>query len=602
EKAAMIETGDYDLLSSLIYDYTWANRHNMYVTQPYISSDYLTVYRQEPGKNRRLALPEGAYIASVSKFQPPDNVAVTYYSTLQECVDAVFRGDEDYTFVSSYEADYYRDVPKYHTLKFRTLQADPFELSIGVSKEKDPILFSIIEKALNSVSSDEMADIIRNYVTHSESYSFSDMIYTNPVQFTMIAGGVIAAILSSVLFFSLYQVNRKKNKVLAEANVAKSEFLSSVSHDIRTPMNAIIGFTDTCLDEPLSEMEMKENLLKIRYSSAYLLGLINDVLDMSKIESGKFKLRPNKVILEDFMETIISTIQPMADKKNIAFIVDTKEIAGKYAIVDELRVQQIFINLLSNAVKFTPPGGKVECIAENVWRKDGKARDRMIIRDNGIGMSSEFLNHLYEPFQQEKPSGFTGNTGTGLGLSIVNKLVAAMGGTISVKSELGKGTEFVVELEMEVGYDGEAPIRASQISECTDQIDFSGKHILLVEDHPLNQQIAIRLLQKKRAEVTVAENGQIALDLFTCTADGHFDAILMDIRMPIMDGFSATKAIRSLDRADAKTIPIIAITANAFDNDVEQSIAVGMNAHLAKPVESQKLYAVLSAAFQERHS
>ncbi|MEG0918700.1 MAG: transporter substrate-binding domain-containing protein [Anaerovoracaceae bacterium] len=599
EKAEKIKTGKYDLLSTLSYDYAWANQNNMYVTQPFISSDYLTVYRKEPGENRRLALQEGTYISNFVQSTLSDNVTVTYYPSVEKCVEAVSRNEIDYTFVSSYEADFYGEFPKYRNLKFRTLQTDPCQLSMGVSKKADPLLFSIIEKAMNSVSTDEMADIIRGHVTHSTSYSFLDMIYSNPVEFTMIAGGIIGTLLLALLFFALYRVNRNKNKVLAEANEAKTEFLSGVSHDIRTPMNAIIGFTDMCLSEPLTQVEMKENLQKIRYSSSFLLGLINDVLDMSKIESGQFKLNKKKVFIEDFLNSILSTIQPVAKAKNITFTIDSKKISGKYVIVDELRVQQIFINLLSNAVKFTPAGGKVEFIIENIWQKNGKARDRVTIRDNGIGMSPEFLSHLYEPFQQEQTSGFTSNTGTGLGLTIVNKLVSAMGGTISVISQLGKGTDFIIELEAESGYEDRTLAKELQISESTNQVDFSGKMILLVEDHPLNQQIVTRLLEKKGAEVIVAENGQIALDIFASTTNGYIDAILMDIRMPVMDGLTSTKAIRNFHRPDSKTVPIIAITANAFDKDVEQSIASGMNAHLAKPVEPEKLYALLSDVFQQ---
>ena len=393
----------------------------------------------------------------------------------------------------------------------------------------------------------------------------------------------------------LYREIGKKNGDLkaavakAEAAThAKTEFLSRMSHDIRTPMNAIIGLTHLAKDENDIKV-IKDYLYNIESASNFLLGLINDILDMSKIENGDLKLKDDIFTREEFAESITTVINPLMDAKQINF---EFHMNGTPACIraDKLRFNQIFFNLLSNASKFTPNGGTVEFLTEDLPAKDGLAGLRFTVRDNGCGMSPEFIPHMYDPFAQERSKLSDSTKGTGLGLPIVKSLVDAMGGTITVKTELGVGTEFVIDL-----YFPEA-----SKDECTTNTDaerrenLSGAQILLVEDNEINTYVAKIILERVGCQVTIAKNGQEAIDVFNASELNHFDAILMDVRMPVMDGITATKHIRALNRADAAIVPIIAMTADAFEEQQKETIQAGMTYHLSKPIDPSLLYHVLA--------
>ena len=373
---------------------------------------------------------------------------------------------------------------------------------------------------------------------------------------------------------------------------AKSEFLSRMSHDIRTPMNAIIGLTHLAHEEENMQV-IKEYLHKIDSSSSFLLGLINDILDMSKIENGELTLKTDVFEKTEFEESIHTVIQPLMDERNIHFVFQMN--AGVDCIrVDRLRYSQIFFNLLSNAAKFTPTGGTVEFITERMalsgeQKTAGMAGIRYYIRDNGIGMSEEFLQHLYDPFTQERSRLGDSVRGTGLGLPIVKSLVDAMNGRITVKSQLGKGTEFIIELIVPLA-ESEQKIEISGISE----EKLRGAQILLVEDNDINIYVAQIILEKAGCQVTIARNGQEGVERFEESATNDYDAILMDVRMPIMDGIEATRQIRQLNREDAQTVPIIAMTADAFDDERKKTLDSGMDYHLSKPIDPSVLYQVLA--------
>ena len=371
-----------------------------------------------------------------------------------------------------------------------------------------------------------------------------------------------------------------------EANMAKTTFLSNMSHDIRTPMNAIVDLAHLAEEE--SDLStIREYLDKIDPSSDFLLGLINDILDMSRIESGSLTLDPEPVTKKEFTELINTVIRPLMDSRRIHF--DCRVDGGPDCIsVDRLRFQQIFLNRLSNAAKFTPVGGEVCMQMESLPAAEGMANLRFTIRDNGIGMSQDFLEHLYDPFSQEHSQLSGSVKGTELGLPIVKSLVDAMGGTISVKSKLGEGTELVVTICAPLA----EPVAHKALQEQPGR-NLQGANILLVEDNEINTYVAKLILEEVGCVVTTAENGQEALSQFESSAIGGIDAIMMDVRMPVMNGIEATRAIRALSRADAKTVPIIAMTADAFAEEQKRTIDAGMNEHLPKPIDPPLLYAAL---------
>ncbi|MDD3369789.1 MAG: response regulator [Lachnospiraceae bacterium] len=377
-----------------------------------------------------------------------------------------------------------------------------------------------------------------------------------------------------------------------EANRLKTDFLSRMSHDMRTPMNGILGLTQLSKEENDIEV-MKDYLNQIELSGKVLLDLINDTLDMNKIDSGNLKLNLLPMNSEAVFSNVITNARIMAAEKGIELKLDLPDIAHgewKPVIADASRLEQIFFNIISNAIKFTPNQGTVEIIFKNLSTDSGIVRDKYIIRDSGIGMKPEFVPHLFDAFAQENRNPYGKDQGSGLGMSIVKQLVEMMNGSIQVTSELNKGTEVTLIMQYPI-YEGK--MDAGDISK-EDFEGLAGKHILLCEDHPLNARIATKLLEKKNIKVDVAENGKIGLDQFETLGEGYYDCILMDVRMPVMDGLEATRAIRSLDRKDAKNIPIIAMTANAFDDDVKQCMEAGMNAHMAKPIDAQKMYQILA--------
>ncbi len=370
-----------------------------------------------------------------------------------------------------------------------------------------------------------------------------------------------------------------------QASLAKSEFLSRMSHDIRTPMNAILGMTSIAKGECRDE-RILDCLDQIEGAGKFLLRLINDILDISKIESGKLVLKEEVSAVESLIGSIEATVIPLMEEKNITFHLH-QSLDYDHILIDEVRFKQIFFNLLSNAAKYTQEGGNVTFSVEETGRSDRISRVRFQVQDDGIGMSPEFLEHAFEPFMQEANDNQTQNQGTGLGLAIVKNLVELMNGKIAVESERGKGTTFVVDMPLTLA-SGSGLKEEEHPSEEVSRL--RGKRILLVEDNHINTIVARQLLESKGVAVEHASNGKDAVDLYQLSERGRYDLILMDIRMPVMNGLEAAETIRGFEREDAKTIPIIAMTANAYEEDIQKSISAGMNGHLAKPIEPKLFY------------
>jgi len=392
----------------------------------------------------------------------------------------------------------------------------------------------------------------------------------------------------------------KKNRELAQAvkraddaNNAKTMFLSNISHDMRTPLNSVIGFTRIAA-EAKTVKEKDSCLEKIRQSAEYLLGLINDTLDLSRMETGKVKLNPKPFSGEKIFSSVLNCNQAAAAKKHITIQADGAILKNCTLFADEMRLEEILNNIVGNSIKFTPEGGLITLRAESSGDDEKKLKIRFCISDTGIGMSEAFIPHAFEPFTQENPYENRNYTGSGLGLSIVKNIVDMMGGTIHIESRQGKGTEFIISLDIPKAQELPAAAGKEQIS-----LDIlKNCRILLCEDHPLNIELAVLLLEKQGMIVETAVDGRKGADLFRTSPLHHFDAVLMDIRMPVMDGIEAARQIRSSGREDALSTPIIAMTANAFEEDRDKAKAAGMNAYIAKPIDPDALYAVLSQEIQ----
>lgn len=369
------------------------------------------------------------------------------------------------------------------------------------------------------------------------------------------------------------------------ANRAKSTFLFNMSHDIRTPLNGIIGLLK--IDEAHSDDAelLQENRVKMEKAANHLLSLVNDVLQMSKLESGTEEIVCEPVYLSDISRDIVAIIKESATEGGIkwAFSGD-RELAYPYVMTSPLHLRQIFLNIYGNSIKFTKPGGTISSWQEFVKEENHVVTYRWTISDTGIGMSEEFLKRIFDPFAQEQTGARTSYQGTGLGMSIVKNLVEKMHGTIEVTSKEGVGSTFVLTIPFEIA---EAPATKAQMTTQVDSIQ--GLHLLLAEDNELNAEIAKMLLEDAGASTTLVTDGKQTAELFESSPAGTFDAILMDVMMPVMDGLTATKAIRALNRPDAKTVPILAMTANAFAEDAKKCLDAGMNAHLAKPLDIEKV-------------
>ena len=401
------------------------------------------------------------------------------------------------------------------------------------------------------------------------------------------------------------QTNQQLNKlrmaaedalhVAESANKAKSTFLSNMSHDIRTPMNAIIGFTTLALSSITEQEKVKDYLGKILSSSNHLLSLINDILDMSRIESGKVVLEEqetNLAVLADELEHLLSE---QAKAQGLELKVDYSKLRDRDVFCDKTRLNQVLLNLLSNAVKFTPAGGHVSFTLTQLEQlSPGKGVYEIRVKDDGIGMTAEFAKRVFEPFERERTSTVSKIQGTGLGMAIAKNIIDMMGGTIDLHTKKGEGTEFVLRLEL-VLQTQPKPVEAKQqelLPEASSEY-FAGKRLLLVEDNELNREIACMILCKYGFELETAENGQEAVEMVAAAAPGYYDLVLMDIQMPIMDGHEATRRIRALENPELAKVPIVAMTANAFDEDRRAAKDCGMNGFISKPINMQEVIQAL---------
>ncbi len=591
--------GTKDTVMAVSYDYRWANRHDLLVTQPYVTGSVMRVTRMQDTEPRTVAVVSDGFLADeIRKAYPA--LAQVKYLTFDECMNAVRRGDADCTYLNYYQANYYRSMSTYSRFSYQPVETITQSIALGVTRESSPLLLNILSKSLHRISKNDLQSILSENAVQAEQLTLSNLIQRYPGP-TAAAIGCFTVLLCLIVGLTVTgRMRKRRNLMLAEAkseaeaaNRAKSDFLSRMSHDIRTPLNGIIGMTHIAREKK-DVHEIAECLDKIDTSSRFLLGLVNEVLDMSKAESGKMELHPEPYYVGDFRSYIDAVIRPLCDEKNQKLIFEAHIPEHIVPLMDILRTNQIYFNLLSNAVKYTQEGGEIRVVVNGSLMPDRKERIVTSVSDNGIGMSEEFQSVLFDPFTQEHRSDNSELRGTGLGLAIVKKIIDAMQGTISVKSQIGKGTEFIFTLDCDCTEEKNEDSCRKETEPSGDAADtLKGKHILLCEDHPLNQEIARALLEEKGVLLDVAENGESGLRHFSGSALYYFDAVLMDIRMPVMDGYDAAAAIRALPRPDAETVPIIAMTADAFEESYRKARAAGMNGYVTKPVDPQKLYETL---------
>jgi len=589
-----------DTIMAVSYDYIWANHHDLLVTQPYISGSVMSVTKKPDIDPKTVAIVAGGFLAKEINREYPELKSVKYL-TFEECMQAVADGRADCTFLNSYQANYYRSMSAYDSFSYKPVEKISQNIALGITTSSNPALLGIVSKSLHRISAKDLQSILSENSVSQERLSPRVLIRRYPME-TAAAIGSFSILLCLLVVMAAFS-NTKKRQALAlakakqdaeDANKAKSDFLSRMSHDIRTPLNGIIGMTRIAQGETNS-IQTADCLDKIDMSSKFLLGLVNEILDMSKAESGKLELHPEPYYADDFRGYINAVIQPLCDGKNQTLQFEVHTIDKVVPKLDILRINQVYFNLLSNAVKYTPEGGKIIVTVDEKITPENKDCITVSIRDNGIGMSEDFQKVLFNPFTQEHRDDNSEMRGTGLGLAIVKKIIDAMGGTITVKSKIGEGSEFTFTVCCDYVSENNTN-RAAKVVVPTGNIleKLKGKHVLLCEDHPLNQTIAKALLKEKGVLVDIAENGQEGVTHFANSAINYYDAILMDIRMPVMDGLEATRQIRVLTRSDAKTVAIIAMTADAFEESMQEAKAAGMDDYVTKPIEPEKLYQALA--------
>lgn len=564
---------------------------------------YHRVWEDYNPKNRyRVAFPENRTEIHQSFLEKyPKNKVVTFKNP-EKCLEAVWKGKADLAFLDNDIANDYFIEMDMHGIVSIPITAVPVGIYLQFRGKDAAILSGIVDKGLNQITDEELNTIKLHYALKTVPKTTIPYIVKNNMLLAFLIGMVVVILISTAVVLALrnYLIRQESRRVEA-ANSARAEFFSRISHDMRTPMNGILGMVD------LSEREenidvLHDNMKRIRESGDYLLRLINDTLDLQKIESGKMELEEQVIQSRKLVESVVDMVKMTAKQKNIDFSVENRGAElDLYIKCDTLRVRQIFVNLLSNAIKFTPDGGRVSILIERLDRTDNVVHDRMQITDNGVGMSESFIKGgLFKAYSQERSRMSAKYAGSGLGLAITKTLIEMMGGKIEVESRLGEGSAFTVYLAFTL-VDKETALeelRKTQEKHPVFYEKLRGKKVLLCEEHPLNAEIVRKYLKKADCSVVWKENGKEGVRAFAESEEGEFAAILMDLRMPVMDGIAAAEEIRKMQRQDAADVPIIAMTADVLFNDANRVLASGMNAYVAKPVDSKELLYVLSNAFE----
>ncbi|WP_269476829.1 ATP-binding protein [Hominibacterium faecale] len=589
ETQQLVIDGKADMAGFFFEDAADAMRDKLAQTKPYAALNDLVVRNRSvtyPSEGLTCGLLKGRRLPSYAKASE-----VKYYETIDEVLNAVDDGKVDFAYGISARIEQMIQDNVYTNVIPVTLSANRTNISFAMSMPANPELLSIMNKGINSLSEDDRNSLLdHNLVSIGDAkVSLKNFVATNPIlSITVISAFLLlfSLVIIVIATMRVKNANMQKNMAKAEAeNKAKSEFLSRMSHEIRTPMNAIVGTTALIAMKDDIPQSIKGYLAKLKATSQYLLGLINDILDMSRIDNGMLSIVKEDFSLQKLLDELYSMMQTQAQAEQVGLTCEIK-IEHSDVCGDCIRLKQVLMNLISNAIKFTPAGGDVQLSVEETDATDVQAVYLFRISDTGVGIKAEDLERVFESFEQAGTSHLR-SQGTGLGLPISRNIVQLMGGTLKVKSEVNMGSEFYFSICLPFGKPIGLEIQAEPSAH------FENARILLAEDHPINADIAMDILESKGIQVELAEDGEAAVKRFEQSTPGYFDLILMDMRMPNMGGLEATKAIRTSSHSDAVSIPIVALTANSFQEDRDMAKDAGMDDFLTKPLEIDLLYAVL---------
>lgn len=613
----MIRDGKADICASVFVNYSVEEEYHLKLTPSYLSTQTVIIKQKKLSLRDALngikAVSEGYYTS-----QENMNGKILYFNTLKECVKAVNSGQADYTLINSYMAQAYTSR-KYTNLSILPKEGTLREYAMGISDDLDVNLYCILSKWVETQNKDDMQNAIyKDMMEMYEHKSISDYIYDHPMQSMLISMFMFITVfllgLGTILMRQknirvqknlreqqLYEKNLLDALIMAEeANFSKTQFLSNMSHEIRTPLNGIIGMTSIALCEQ-KPSRVKECLQKIEKSSNFLLSLVDDILDISKIERHQQESKLIPMDLYQIVDDVSEMIMPQIDEKSQMLSISYRNVDKTVYLLDKTRLTQVLLNLLSNSIKYTNIKGKVNLLLERKKIETFYDYITFRIKDNGIGMSKEFLEKVFQPFTQEYKH--HEKCGSGLGLSITKNLVNMLDGDIHIKSKVNEGTQITLSfrLKKQLSEHQEDNIKQEDTIHQTEmelsKKDFHKLRALVVDDNDINLEIAAVVIQQLGLKVEIAMTGEEAINLYQKNDAHYFDIIFMDIRLPKKDGYEVTRLIRECNKEDAKSIVIIAMTANAFDTDVSKSLGNGMNEHISKPISKDKIIKVLNKFF-----